>query len=208
MERIYTIGYSPHTPASFVRLLAAHGIMVVADVRSNPYSKYRPQFNREDISTALAQAGIGYVFLGSQCGARPEDRSCYVDDVVSYERLATHPEFQKGMSRLREGMMRCKIALMCAEKDPISCHRMILVSRQLSQSSGTDVGHILEDGTCEQNSHAERRLLRLFDLGDEELPGFGRSFQQRLAEAYRRQAALIAYREREEEAEIAEARHG
>ena len=208
MGRIYTIGYSPHTPDSFVRVLGTHGITAIADVRSNPYSKYKLEFNREVISATLAEAGIEYVFLGDQCGARPEDRSCYVDGVVCYERLAKLPGFQRGLQRLHEGMRRHRIALMCAEKDPITCHRMILIARQFSQLDEVDVVHILEEGECEPNSHAEQRLLRFSDLDAEELPGLGRSYEQRLAEAYQRQARLIAYHERNNEEAAVETRHG
>jgi uncharacterized protein (DUF488 family) len=179
----------------------------VADVRSNPYSKYKPDFNREAIAATLAEANIAYVFLGDQCGARPVDRSCYVDDRVDYDRLANHSEFRKGVRRLREGMKQHRIALMCAEKDPISCHRMVLISRCFSQAADVEVIHILEDSLCEQNSDAEQRLLKLFDLDEEELPGLGRSREQRVVEAYQRQAELIAYHEREEEKAV-EARHG
>ena len=97
---------------------------------------------------------------------------------------------------------------MCAEKDPIFCHRMILVSRQLYTTFGIPSRHILADGTCEENSLAERRLLKLFDLDCLELPGLGRSYEERLVEAYKQQSGVIAYREHEDKEGVAEARNG
>jgi uncharacterized protein (DUF488 family) len=189
-------------------VLSTYEITAVADVRSRPYSKYKAEFNRETLSATLKRLGIVYVFLGDMCGARPDDTSCYTDNIVNFELLSKHPSFQKGIERLREGMERFRIALMCAEKDPISCHRMVLVSRRLLEYGDVRVCHILDNGAYEENSQAERRLLRLFGLDVEELPGLGRSHAQRLAEAYARQGARIAYHEQEEREEAVEASHG
>jgi len=207
-RQIHTIGYSPHTLDSFIRVLREHEITAVADVRSCPVSRYKPEFDRESLGVALVDHGIKYVFLGDQCGARPSEARCYVDGIVSFDILQREPSFRRGLERIREGAIRYRVALMCAEKDPISCHRMILISHQLSAAFGIDARHILADGTCEENSHAEERLLRLLDLDCGEFPGVGRSYEQRLAEAYKKQAGLIAYREHEEKQDIAEARHG
>ncbi len=182
--------------------------MAVADVRSSPYSKYKPDFNRENLSAALKRFGIAYVFLGDMCGARPDDTSCYVGNTVNFGLLGKHPNFQKGIERLREGMERLRIVLMCAEKDPIACHRMVLVSRRLSEYGDVCVRHILDNGAYEENAQAEKRLLRLLGLDVEEIPGLGRSRAQRLAEAYERQGARIAYHEQEEREEAVEVSHG
>jgi uncharacterized protein (DUF488 family) len=207
-RQIHTIGYSPHTLDSFMRVLRQYEIAAVADVRSQPSSKYKPEFNRDNLAGALANQGVTYVFLGSECGARPDDAQCYVDGIVDFGVLEKEPDFVKGLQRIQEGAKRYKIALMCAEKDPIACHRMILISRKLSITFGFDVRHILADGTCEENSQAEARLLRLFDLDSGELPGVGRSHEQRLAEAYRRQGRRIAYREHEQSQDLVKAHDG
>ena len=154
MWEIYTIGYSPHTPESFVELLRTYGVTAVADVRSNPYSKFKPEFNRESIEAALKRSDIAYVFLGDRCGARPDDAACYCDNRVSFELLAKQPAFQQGIQRLREAMQRFHVALMCAEKDPVDCHRMVLVSREFAPDHDIKVCHILGDGTCEEQAHA------------------------------------------------------
>lgn len=193
MGHIFTIGYAPHTIASFCGVLKQHGITAVADVRSNPHSRFKPEFNRENLTVALRKMGIAYVFIGDLCGARPDIPACYVDGVVRLDILGHRPEFQQGIKRLHEGMTQFRVALMCAEKDPIMCHRMVLVSRHLGRISHVNVRHILSDGRCEEHCEAEARLLKLFDLASEELPGFGRSYEERLEEAYRRQAARIAH---------------
>lgn len=207
MSQIYTIGYACHTITSFGDMLVKYGITAVADVRSSPYSQFKPEFNRESLSAALRRLGITYVFLGDACGARPNDAECYVDNAVSFERLASRPEFQEGLTRLQKGIERFTIAILCAEKDPISCHRTILISRHLCHRFGLKVHHILEDGTCEEHSETEERLLKRFDLAVKELPGLGRSREERLAEAYKCQAERIAHRKREDAEEAAEVTH-
>ncbi len=193
MLEIFTIGYSPHTLESFCVVLDRHAITAVADVRSNPHSKFKPEFNRGNLMMALRRIGIAYVFLGDQCGARPNIPECYVDGAVDFDILSNRPEFQQGIQRLRDGMRQFRVALMCAEKDPITCHRMVLVSRHLANASQVDIRHILSDGRCEEHCEAEARLLKLYDLASEELPGLGKSYEERLDEAYRRQANRIAH---------------
>jgi uncharacterized protein (DUF488 family) len=192
VKRIYTVGYATHTTASFRAVLERYGITAVADVRSNPHSKFKPEFDAEAISRALKDWGIAYVFLGEECGARPHDPACYADHAVCFEKVAGRPAFQRGIERLLDGVRHYTIALMCAEKDPIFCHRMILVSRNLCRQAGVTVRHILGDSTCESNEAAEERLLSLLDLASDELPGLGRSRAERLNEAYRRQGERIA----------------
>ena len=193
VAHIYTIGYAQHTLDSFRAALERYQITAVADVRSNPHSAFKPEFNAEAISRALKDWGIAYVFLGDECGARPHDPACYVDHAVCFEKVAGRPAFQRGIERLLDGMRQYTIALMCAEKDPIFCHRMILVTRHLCRRPGVTVGHILADSTCESSEAAEERLLSLLDLASDELPGLGRSRAERLDEAYRRQGERIAH---------------
>lgn len=183
---IYTIGHSNHPPETLLRLLTQHGIGVVADVRSSPYSRYNPQFNRETLEKTLAAAGIRYLFLGRELGARPDDTSCYENGAVRYDRIAATPLFREGLARLEEGLRRGhRIALMCAEKDPLDCHRTILVSRHLP-----DVRHIHADGTLEPHAEAMVRLRERHHLPERDL---FRSPDEILAEAYLRQEARIAF---------------
>src|SRR5262249_62321000 len=118
-ECVYTIGHSTHDPERFIELLRAHGITAIGDVRSNPYSRMNPQYNRETLKTILAAADITYVFLGRELGARSQDPACYERGKVQYDRLARTELFRAGLDRVRDGMERFRLALMCAEKEPL-----------------------------------------------------------------------------------------
>jgi uncharacterized protein (DUF488 family) len=157
-QTLYTIGHSTHPTEKFVRLLRGHEITAVADVRSAPYSRYNPQFKKEALAASLKQAGVAYVYLGRELGARVEDPSCHVDGRVSYRKVAQTELFRTGLQRVRDGMRNYRIALMCAERDPITCHRMMLVTRNLRDEE-FDIAHIRADGTLESNAEAEERLL-------------------------------------------------
>lgn len=125
-DRIYTVGHSNHSIEAFISLLQKHGITALADVRSHPYSRHHPQFNRETLQRALRKVDINYVFLGKELGARSENPKCYRNGKVQYGLLAREPSFQEGLARLRKGMESHRIAMMCAEKEPLDCHRTIL----------------------------------------------------------------------------------
>jgi len=141
------------------------------------------------LERALRQAGVAYVFLGRELGARSEDRSCYVDGRVSYRRLAQTTAFAEGMERVRRGSATHRIALMCAEKDPLECHRTILVADALA-AEGFAVNHILADGNLESHADAVERLLVLHKLEQEE---FFRTHEDRIRAAFEQQEAKIAY---------------
>ena len=186
---VFTIGHSTHSIEKFIELLAAHQIKVVADVRSSPFSKFNPQFNRDNLQNSLKATGIRYVFLGKELGARSEDPACYVADKVQYDRLAKTPLFQSGLDRVIEGANNYRIALMCAEKDPLDCHRTILVARELLKR-GVTITHILDDGSLE--SHTES-ILRLVDSLGMSLDDMFISRDEIIDQAYSRQANRIAY---------------
>jgi uncharacterized protein (DUF488 family) len=188
---LFTIGHSNHEQAAFLALLQRHQISVLADVRSSPYSRYTPQFNREQLKTALQTVGVGYVFLGEELGARRSEPDCYVQGKADYNRIAKAPAFLKGLERVKTGAASHRVALMCAEKDPLTCHRTILVCRNL-RDAGLDIRHILETGELETHADAEARLLREMKLGHEDL---FLSSDERLAEAYAKQGERIAYTE-------------
>ncbi|HTS66206.1 MAG TPA: DUF488 domain-containing protein [Candidatus Acidoferrales bacterium] len=186
---VFTIGHSTHEIERFLELLRAHGITAVGDVRSNPYSRMNPQYNREPLKAVLTAAGIAYVFLGRELGARSDDPSCYQAGKVQYDRLARTPLFLEGLERVREGMARYRLALMCAEKEPLECHRGILVSRHLD-AAGIGVQHILADGSLESHTAAIERLRDQLNLPESDL---FRTPQEVLEDAYRLQGERIAY---------------
>jgi uncharacterized protein (DUF488 family) len=186
---VFTIGHSTHTLERFLELLRLHAIAAVGDVRSQPYSRMNPQFNREPLKAALAEAGIGYVFLGCELGARTEDLSCYEGGRVQYHRLARTAPFRAGLDRVRAGMARYRLALVCAEKEPLVCHRGILVSRHL-EATGIAVTHIHADGSLETHAAAMDRLRCELKLPVSDLL---RSAPEILEDAYRIQGQRMAY---------------
>src|SRR5687767_4120005 len=129
---LFTIGHSSHELDHFVDLLKRHNVSTVCDVRSKPYSRRNPQFNSGELRNFLFGNGISYVFLGRELGARSEDPSCYVEGKVEYERLAKTELFRTGLQWVREHSSESRLVLMCAERDPLECHRTILISRSLT----------------------------------------------------------------------------
>ena len=188
---IFTIGHSNHPPPAFINLLAQHGVAEVADVRSAPYSRYAPHFNHNALRALLDDAGIDYAYLGGQLGGRPADRACYdAAGRVIYDRVAETDAFDDGIRRLIRNADECRIALLCTEKEPLECHRTLLVARNLAQQ-GVDVAHILADGRLETHADAISRLLAIHRL-----PPKGDLFRTRddvIAEALQRQAHKFAY---------------
>ena len=190
---VFTIGHSNLEIGKFVALLKQHGIQAVADVRSSPYSQYNPQFNRELLQKSLQEHGIAYVFLGQELGARRSERECYLEGRADYGLISQTPAFKRGIERVAQGAVKMRVALMCAEKDPIDCHRCILVTPPLRQQ-GVQVLHILSDGSLEDHEQTEKRLLQVFALENKEL---FRSPDEIVADAYKKQGEKVAYHEDE-----------
>ena len=186
---LYTIGHSTHLLAQFLDLLVQHRISAICDVRSTPYSRHHPQFNREPLQKELSRYHIAYVFLGEELGARSSDPSCYDAGTVQYHRLAATDAFRQGIERVKKGIQRYRVALMCAEKDPLACHRTILVCRHL-KAPEVSIRHILSDGSIEPHEVSEQRLVKL--LGVEQGDLF-QDFRELLERAYDLQGQRIAY---------------
>jgi uncharacterized protein (DUF488 family) len=186
---IFTIGHSTHSLAAFVALLQAHGVSMLGDVRSAPFSRFNPQFNKTDLETGLKRHGIGYMFLGRELGARSNDPSCYENGRVRYERLARTDAFRQGIERVMCALQEHRLALMCAEKEPLDCHRTLLVARAL-EAEGLSIAHILGDGRLETHGDAMERLLDVTGLPHEDLFC---SHQELIAQALARQEERIAY---------------
>ena len=186
---VFTIGHSNHPIEKFIELLRLHRIDALADVRSAPASRFHPQFNKKPLAQSLKQAGIAYVFLGRELGARSEDPSTYENGRVQYRKLAATPLFRSGIERVEQGARKLRISLMCAEKDPLDCHRTLLVSRALERDH-VAVTHILADGALESQHEAMHRLLKV------EPAGLGDMFdaEETLIElAVQRRAGQVAY---------------
>ena len=186
---VWTVGHSTHPYEGLIELLRAAQITAIADVRSAPFSRHFPQFNKEPLQAELRSDGIAYSFLGKELGGRPSGREYYEDGVASYERMAEARTFKAGLRRVLDGAQKYRIALMCSERDPLDCHRCLLVGRALSLQ-GVTMKHILSDGTIMDQKAIEERLLKSEGQhgGDLFL-----SPDDLLAEAYRKRARRVAY---------------
>ena len=189
---IFSIGHSTHPVDVFVDLLKRNNIDVVADVRSSPTSEFNPQFNRENITRALKNDGIMYGFFGKELGARVKDPSCIIDGKVRYDRLAARDDFKRAINRLLTGAINYRIALMCSEKDPLICHRTILVSQALVEA-GSDVKHILDDGSLESHESVLDRLFKKLAPTSEDM---FMTDGELITETLVKQGSRIAYREK------------
>jgi uncharacterized protein (DUF488 family) len=187
---ILTIGHSRHSLERFLSLLDAAQVTAVADVRSAPASRFSPQFNKNALAASLAQRGIAYLFLGKELGGRPERPELYTQGRADYEKMAAAAEFRAGLAQLLDAAERHRVAAMCAEADPLDCHRCLLVGRVLAEA-GRDVAHILASGEIASQAEIEDRLLETEHLADDDL--VMRSRAARLVEAYRSRNRKVAY---------------
>lgn len=188
---IHTVGHSNRTLDAFLSLLAENSIDVIADVRSSPYSSRLPQFNRELLAETLLEKQIRYVFMGDQLGGRATSPGLINSDgQVSYTKMSETTSFREGITRLIDGAARMRIALLCSEKDPLNCHRGLLVARSLA-SEGVGIRHILDTEMTETQTQYETRLLDTVNLP----PELTRTEKEVLADAYAKQAARVAYKE-------------
>ena len=187
---LFSIGHSNIPAERFIAMLRAVGADTVADVRSTPFSRFFPWFSGNNLARLLAQQSMGYLPYGDTLGGRPRDPALYCGGVADYDAMARQPEFEAGLERLRADMARRRVCLMCAEREPLDCHRCLLMARVLA-GRGLSIGHILHDGKIEPHGATEQRLLQL-DAAPDDL--FVTGQQGRLAAAYRRRADAVAYR--------------
>ena len=193
---VFTIGHSNHPLEAFIALLRQHGVTAVADVRSAPWSRLHPQFNRESLAGSLQGEGIEYVHLGQALGGRSDDPACYEDGRVRYDRVAGTETFRHGLDRVVQGAEDHLIALLCAEREPLECHRTLLVARALDERR-IEVAHIHADGGLESHEEAMDRLLQLFNLDpDGDLFRTAQPREELVAEAIALQAGRVAYVDR------------
>lgn len=187
---MFTIGHSNHPIGAFLALLERHRTAAVVDVRSVPYSRRYPQFNRRTLEASLGKHGIRYFFLGAELGARTPDPSCYDDEgKVLFSRLATTGAFLRGIARVLEEAAHSRLALLCAERDPANCHRTILVAPAL-RNRGAPVTHILADGGLVSQ---EEVLDRLCAAGGMPPRDMFRTREAQREEALARRAGEIAW---------------
>ncbi len=189
IRRLLTIGHSNLSVEQFAHNLARSEVSSVFDVRSLPYSRYNPQYNKEALEDTLVARGFGYLFMGAQLGARPPEASLYANGKVVYARLAQTGRFQSALQAVRQAAASSRIALMCSEKDPLTCHRCILICRHL-RARDLDICHILDDGAIESHECAEDRLLGILGMSE---PSLFETREERIERAYDLQGDRIAY---------------
>jgi len=156
---LFTIGYGNMPFATFVEKLQQHDIQYLADVRSQPYSRYQTDFNKAQLAEHLVKHNIRYVFLGDALGGRPPDPDCYTDGKVDYEQCRKKPFYQDGITRLETAFAKqVRLVLMCGCAKPEMCHRSKLIGVSLKRI-GIPVMHILGDGTL----LSQEAVMRLLD---------------------------------------------
>ena len=188
---IFTVGHSNHSMEDFVALLTDNGVNMVVDVRSAPRSRWVPHFNPDNLEPSLERAGVDYAYMGRELGGRPNDRSAYeADGRVSYERAALADDFSDAIANLIRQADDRRIILLCMERDPLECHRALLVARALAEQ-GVDMRHILPDGGVENHEELMDRLLE--SLGLPPQPDLFRTREGVIADAVRQQAGRVAY---------------
>lgn len=189
VTEVLTIGHSNHPIERFIALLAQHEVGVLADVRSVPYSRRHPAYSREPLERSLAQAGIRYLFLGKELGAKSPDPAHYEAGRVQYRRLAATEVFKTGLARVIEEADSQRLAVMCAEKDPLACHRTLLVAREL-EARAVSVVHIHAGGELEPHGILIGRLRARVGVPELDLL---RTPEQLLDEVYALQERRIAF---------------
>ena len=178
---LYTIGHSRHSIEHFIYLLNKASVSLVFDVRSIPYSRRNPQFNQKALAGRLMDEGIAYIFSGKELGAKSPAPDCYINGKVQYDLIAARPEFADALDRVIDKAGEARPALLCAEEDPLTCHRTILICRHL-RGRVSSILHIRGDGSIENNEVFEQRLVKATgsgeaDLFDTETSIIGRAYE-------------------------------
>ncbi len=143
---LYTLGHSRHAIEAFVGLARGHGVGLIVDVRGQPYSRFNPQYNRERFKEALAGHGIDYLWFGDRLSGRPKEREFYgPDGKVLWDELRRSPALHEALDEVVMRAATGRAALVCAEEDPMRCHRRFLLTPPLTKR-GARVLHIRGDG--------------------------------------------------------------
>ena len=195
--QLFTVGHSTHPAEHFTGIIKQNNVQYIIDVRSTPYSKFAPQYNSEELKARLLNEGIQYFHMGKQFGARQEKRKYYPDGYLDFELFRESDDFKKGLLSIKEGLKKYNIALMCTEKNPIDCHRAIMVGRGF-ELDGTDVKHILPDGSLMTQKELNNALMDMYFPDRNQLSIFdtagGNDEEYYLKEAYRLRNKAIGYR--------------
>ena len=192
---LFTIGHSNLEPLPFLAALRQFDISVLCDVRSRPQSGRFSQFNQDVLAEILREANIRYLFLGEELGGRPADQKLYrADGLVNYSACRKSFGFRQGLERILAELQSNTVALMCAEEDPLSCHRFLMICPQMVLA-GLTPQHIRRGGAIESQRDAEDRLLDACNLsGFSGASLFPADRAAALKDAYQLQAEHCAFR--------------
>lgn len=175
---LYSIGLGHKTAEELLNELHSFSIQFLIDVRSSPYSKWAPQFNRGVVEQLFKDTDIRYVYMGDCIGGRPINDDCYDEDgFIDYKKMAEMPEFKKGLQRLIDANAgRYKVAVMCSESDPLQCHRSKLIGRELLSGHNIEMNHIIAPDKIESETDVIKKLTKgtwgnLF-CNEDEIPYF------------------------------------
>lgn len=197
-KNLFTIGYGDRSLGELIALLKKYKINALCDVRSIPFSRFNPSFNKDRLENELKVSGIKYVFLGRELGGRPDDLEVYVDGKVNYDLVSKTEKFRRGLNRIKDALnLNYRPVLMCAEKDPIICHRTMLITRHFN-SNDVLISHITDKDKVETNSEFENRLVRFLNINPNLFDG--NDFNVYSEKAYKIQGGKIAFKfEKEKE---------
>ena len=160
---IYTIGYGNRSFGDFVKLLQHYEIKFLVDIRSQPYSRFNPDYSKDALERRINSPLMRYIFMGDTLGGRPKDSSCYIDNKVDYKRVREKPFFQRGIAYLHTAWEKqLRIALMCSEAKPQECHRTKLIGNILTEQN-IDVAHIDETGAIKTQAQINHMIQKLSD---------------------------------------------
>ncbi len=190
---IYTVGHSNHTEKTLLALLTQHGISAVVDVRSVPYSRYTPHFNRRNLEELLKSANIDYHFMGNRLGGRSDDPNDYdPDGRIQYDQLAKSSRFQDGLDSVIRGAKTQRIALMCSEGSPEDCHRSLLLAEELRDACHRiSVEHVLPDGAILTQDGLRDRIAKRDDSSNQ--PNMFLTEEEKIAIAIEEQIERVAF---------------
>jgi uncharacterized protein (DUF488 family) len=194
-QRLFTVGHSNFELSQFVKLLKYWSVDLLIDVRSQPHSGRYPQFSQPGFQKTIECAGIGYLFLGEELGGRPDDLDAYrPDGIVDYRARRKSYAFQAGVERVWNELDRAACTLVCAEEDPLECHRFLMICPELVRMGVRPI-HIRKDSRAESQEDTENRLLCAHGFGGVAASTlFPQARADALDEAYDLQAGKFAYR--------------
>lgn len=192
---LYTLGHSSSDWSDFVNALRKWDVTLLVDIRSRPRSLRFPHFSQPEFELSLREAGVAYLFLGEELGGRPDDPKAYrADGLVNYRERRKSFGFQAGIERVLTELERVDLALMCAEEDPLECHRFLMICPELV-ALGVQPQHIRKGGRLESQREAEDRLLETHHFGDVASGSlFATDRAAALEDAYIAQAEACAFR--------------